>query len=128
MRRALKLPALVLALGACVAPTPLAAPYPAPLPPYPDVIHTIHGDSRIEWMDSTIDCDGVPAIGCTTYATRHVQIVKGMSPKQTWITIEHEKYHLKFRDYKISFKTQPEEEALCDRLAEARVFEMEAGR
>lgn len=111
----------ILALSAMILGAPSDS---TKLPPFPTVIHTPLGDSRIEWMDSTFDCGGVRAIGCTTYKTRRIQVLRGMGVRETWVTIEHEKYHLKFHDLGIKFPSMAAEDEVCDKLAEARVYEM----
>jgi hypothetical protein len=119
---------VALAFCAGVYTTSLAQSAPKPLPPYPAAVHTLQGDIRIEWVDSIFTCGTVKtAIGCTTYDTRRIQITRGMDTHLTWVTIEHEKYHMKFHDRHIVFTSIENEDEVCDRLAEARVLEMEQG-
>jgi hypothetical protein len=119
---------------ACAAPAPSVAPFtpravPVPagvsfFPPLPDSILSKEGWTKVVRRDAPFMCGPVLAWGCYTYASRKLEVVRGLDAWTERLVFEHEKVHMAFGDAHLVDEQEPgKDDQRADAIAEARMLD-----
>jgi hypothetical protein len=122
----------------CSAPQVAARPAAPPLfPPLPDSVLSYRGWTRVHRVDPPMYCGQdengpIPAWGCYTYESRKIEVVRGLTPYEERMTLEHEKVHMTLGDAHLdaySRHTNPiADDSIADAIASLRMLEFLAER
>lgn len=92
------------------------------LPPIPDTVGAVLGPIAVSVVPSIEDdeCNGL-----WLSDPRTIQIRSGLSLTEQWWTLHHEIMHAILHDCGVSTLPEPDEEAVCNAYATARLLEMQ---
>lgn len=123
--------ALALLFVACAAAPDDGTPSPHDVlfPPLPDSVISAKGWVKVNRPPAPLDCGGVDAIGCYTYAARKLEVVQGLSPYRAWHTLYHEEVHMVLGDAGLlNVGSARQQDSLADAMATLRMLERLAYR
>jgi hypothetical protein len=93
-------------------------------PPLPALVMGMGGPITVELCDKLVDEDGAHCLGLWIFRERRIKLERHKDRAQVWATFYHELVHAALDDSGLSnLLTEPQQEALCDALANARMRE-----
>jgi hypothetical protein len=92
--------------------------------PLPKQVMGMAGPIAVEVCDKLTDEDGSHCLGLWIFRERRIKLERHANMQQVWATFYHELVHAALDDSGLSnLLTEPQQEALCDALANARIRE-----
>ena len=100
-----------------------------PLPPLPASVFSVHGPIEVRVIDDLRDpADATERLfGYWDAFARVISVRAGMHPTAMWLTLLHEATHADLSEIGVKL-TEDQEEAVCERIASARLAAMLAER
>lgn len=93
-------------------------------PALPKTVMAPGGPVTVEVCDKLTDEDGAHCLGLWLSRERRIKVERHPQPRQMWLVFYHELVHAALDDSGLSnLLTEPQQEALCDALATARMRE-----
>jgi hypothetical protein len=92
-------------------------------PPLPRLIVGAGGSARVV-RPARITNNAIRCNGLWMPDSRTIAVVRGLSRERAWWVFFHERSHMELEDGGVKNLPEPDEEAICDAMANARLAEL----